>query len=191
MCSGEFKMKQFIALFIVIVSVVCPAQANEDIELVVLRSEHQLLVKKNGMTLRTFKVAFGSGGKKAKLREGDHTTPKGQYQINRMRNSDRFHLFLQLNYPNMNDAKRALKNHSISRQQYRDILDAHSQGKLPPQNTALGGAIGLHGIGLETKDKIEIHQIADWTQGCIAMRNHEIEELSRYIDVGTVISIID
>ncbi|MDC9726120.1 MAG: L,D-transpeptidase [Gammaproteobacteria bacterium] len=184
-------MKQFIALFIVIVSVVCPAQANEDIELVVLRSEHQLLVKKNGMTLRTFKVAFGSGGKKAKLREGDHTTPKGQYQINRMRNSDRFHLFLQLNYPNMNDAKRALKNHSISRQQYRDILDAHSQGKLPPQNTALGGAIGLHGIGLETKDKIEIHQIADWTQGCIAMRNHEIEELSRYIDVGTVISIID
>jgi len=165
--------------------------ANDDIELVVLRSEHQLIVKKNGITLRTFKVAFGSGGKKAKLREGDHTTPKGKYQINRMRDSDRFHLFLQLNYPNMNDAKRALKNHSISRQQYRDILNAHSKGKLPPQNTALGGEIGLHGIGIETKDKLEIHQIADWTQGCIAMRNYEIEELSRYIEVGTVISIID
>ena len=62
---------------------------------------------------------------------------------------------MQLNYPNMNDAKRALKNHTISRMQYRDILDAHHAGRLPPQNTALGGAIGLHGIGVETQDKIE------------------------------------
>lgn len=165
--------------------------ASDEIELVVVRSEHQLSVMKNGVTLRTFKVAFGSGGKKAKLRSGDHTTPKGSYKISKIRDSSRFHMFMQLNYPNMNDAKRALKNHSITRMQYRDILDAHYSGRLPPQNTALGGAIGLHGIGVETPDKIEIHQIADWTQGCIAMRNHEMEELSRYIDVGTTISIID
>ena len=173
------------------VSVFNTVVASEDIELVVLRSQHQLVVKKDGVTLRTFKVAFGSGGKKAKLREGDHTTPKGKYRINRVRDSGRFHMFIQLNYPNMNDATRGLKNHSISRQQYRDILDAHSTGSLPPQNTALGGAIGLHGIGFETKDKIEIHQVADWTQGCIAMRNDEIEELSRYVHVGTQINIID
>lgn len=165
--------------------------ASDAIELVVVRSEHQLIVMKKGVTLRTFKVAFGSGGKKAKLRSGDHTTPKGRYKISKVRDSSRFHMFMQLNYPNMNDAKRALKNHTITRTQYRDILDAHYSGRLPPQNTALGGAIGLHGIGVETKDKIEIHQIADWTQGCIAMRNHEIEELNRYIDVGTTISIID
>jgi len=167
------------------------ASENENIELVVLRSQHQLVVKKAGITLRTFKVAFGSGGKKAKRREGDHTTPKGEYLISKMRDSGRFHYFIQLNYPNMADATRALKNHTISRQQYRNILDAHNSGRMPPQNTALGGAIGLHGIGLETQDKLEIHQIADWTQGCIAMRNHEIEELSRYIGVGTSINIID
>jgi len=184
-------MRSFLAIIIWVCSISSPVSASDDIELLVLRSQHELIVKQNGMTLRTFKVAFGSGGKKAKRREGDHTTPKGKYQINRVRDSDRFHVFIQLNYPNMNDAKRALKNHSISRQQYRDILDAHNKGKLPPQNTALGGAIGLHGIGLETKDKIEIHQVADWTQGCIAMRNNEIEELSRYIDVGTAITIID
>lgn len=184
-------MRTFLAIIILAYSISIPVLASDDIELLVLRSQHELVVKQNGMTLRTFKVAFGSGGKKAKLREGDHTTPKGKYKINRVRDSNRFHLFIQLNYPNMNDAKRALKNHSISRQQYRDILDAHNTGQLPPQNTALGGAIGLHGIGLETKDKIEIHQVADWTQGCIAMRNNEIEELSRYIGVGTAITIID
>jgi len=148
-------------------------------------------VKKNGMTLRTFKVAFGSGGRKAKLREGDHTTPKGRYQIAKMRDSGRFHLFIQLNYPNRFDAKRAFEGNLINLTQYQAIIAAHNSGNLPPQNTALGGAIGLHGIGVETQDKIDIHQIADWTKGCIAMRNHEIEELSRYVDVGTYISIID
>lgn len=165
--------------------------AIDNVELVVVRSEHHLLIVKNGITLRTFKVAFGSGGKKAKLRSGDHTTPKGSYQISRVRSSGRFHMFMQLNYPNMADAIRGLEDHTITRTQYRKILDAHSKGKLPPQNTKLGGSIGLHGIGRETKDKIEIHQIADWTQGCIAMRNHEIDELKRYIQVGTQVSIID
>jgi len=184
-------MRSFLAIIILACSISTPVLASEDIELLVLRSQHKLVVKKNGVTLRTFKVAFGSGGKKAKLREGDHTTPKGKYQINRVRDSGRFHVFIHLNYPNKDDAKRALKNHSISHQEYRDIVYALDTGRLPPQNTALGGDIGLHGIGLETKDKLEIHQIADWTQGCIAMRNHEIEELSRYIDVGTSITIID
>ncbi|MFW5449996.1 MAG: murein L,D-transpeptidase family protein [Methylophagaceae bacterium] len=164
---------------------------DDDIELIIDRSEHQLLVKKAGNTLRTFKVALGSGGRKAKLQSGDHTTPKGQYLISKVRSSDRFHMFMQLNYPNMDDAKRALASKLINHKQYQQILSAHLYGHLPPQDTALGGAIGIHGVGDETKDKLEIHDIADWTQGCIAMRNHEIEELNRYIDIGTKISIID
>lgn len=178
-------------VFAVIGTVFVPVNADENIEVVISRSKHQLAVKKDGVNLRTFKVAFGSGGRKAKLREGDHTTPKGDYQISKVRDSDRFYMFIQLNYPNVDDAKRAYKNHTISDKQYQAILDAHMFGYLPPQNTALGGAIGIHGIGQETPDKIEIHQISDWTQGCIAMRNDEIKELNRYIDVGTKISIID
>lgn len=167
------------------------SNASENIELLIVRSTHTLTVKQGDVTLRTFKVAFGSGGKKAKLREGDHTTPKGTYLINTVRDSDRFHLFMHLNYPNMNDAKRALKSKLISRKQYRAIFVAQLEGQMPPQYTGLGGAIGIHGIGVETKDKIEIHQFADWTQGCIAMRNEEIEALSRYISAGTKVTITD
>jgi len=185
-------MKKYIFILVFLQLIfVCSSVTASEMELIIVRSDHELIVKKDGMTLRTFKVAFGSGGKKAKLREGDHTTPKGQYSISRMRDSDRFHLFFQINYPNMNDAKRGLKSHLITRPQYREILDAHAFERLPPQNTALGGAIGIHGIGHETQDKLEIHQIADWTQGCIAMRNDEVEELSRYINVGTQVTIID
>lgn len=167
------------------------AKASDNIELLVLRSSHTLIVKQGDVTLRTFKVAFGSGGKKAKQREGDHTTPKGTYAINKIRDSERFHLFMQLNYPNMDDAKRALKNKLITRKQYQDIFEAQLEGRMPPQNTGLGGAIGIHGIGVETKDKLEIHQVADWTKGCIAMRNEEVEVLSRYITNGTRVTITD
>lgn len=184
-------MNKILLLLITVLTLSTNVYASDDIELVVVRSKHELVVKQNGNTLRTFKVAFGSGGRKAKQQVGDHTTPKGQYYISRMRDSDRFHLFFQLNYPNLDDAKRGLKNHLISRAEYKAILNAHIAGRLPPQNTKLGGAIGIHGIGVETKDKLDIHQVADWTQGCIAMRNDEVEELSRYIDVGTPINIVD
>ena len=178
-------------LVLVISSFSLSANPIDNIELVVSRSAHPLSVKQGDVTLNTFKVAFGSGGKKGKLKEGDHTTPKGTYLINKIRDSENFHLFMLLNYPNMDDAKRALKNHLISRKQYRAIFLAQIEGRLPPQNTALGGSIGIHGIGIETKDKLEIHRYADWTKGCIAMRNDEVEALRRYISQGTKVTIAD
>jgi len=167
------------------------ANASPDIKLVLVRSEHKLLVMKHEQVLRTFDVALGSAGRKAKRRSGDHATPTGIYRIRKIRESERFHMFIQLNYPNMKDAKRALKSRLITRNEYRDIMDAHVQQALPPQNTVLGGAIGFHGIGVETAEKIEIHQIADWTKGCIALRNNEIEILSRYVHEGTRVEIRD
>lgn len=178
-------------VFIILCLLCTTASASEDIELIVIRSEHKLLVMKNDIVMNSFRVAFGSGGRKAKLQRGDRTTPKGTYRIKKIRSSDRFHLFLQLNYPSVNDAITALASKLISKAQYNAILDAHIADKIPPQDTPLGGSIGFHGIGDETQDRIEIHQIADWTQGCIALRNHEIEILKRYVKNGTQVSIID
>ncbi len=165
--------------------------ATGDVKLLVIRSEHKLVVMKNDVVLNTFKAAFGSGGRKAKLQRGDHTTPKGHYRIKKMRDSERFHLFLQLDYPSVKDAITALDSNIISKAEYNAIIDAHIAGKIPPQDTPLGGSIGIHGIGVETPDRIEIHQIADWTQGCIALRNDEVEQLRRYIKIGTEVSIVD
>ncbi len=160
-------------------------------EIVIDRSEHRLMVKKEGVVLRSFTVALGSGGRKAKEKRGDRKTPNGTYKITELRSSDRFYLFVELNYPNVRDALRGLKNKLITKQQYNAILDAHIYGGRPPQNTPLGGQIGIHGIGNETKDRVEIHQIADWTQGCIALRNEEVDALLAYIDVGTTVKIQD
>jgi murein L,D-transpeptidase YafK len=165
-------------------------QANE-YDLVVKRSENRLVIEKEGQVIRSFHVALGSGGRQAKQRVGDRRTPLGEYQIMEVRESDRFHLFIQLNYPSVRDAINGLKTETITKQQYRDILDAHIYGQLPPQNTKLGGAIGIHGIGYETKDKLEIHELANWTQGCIALRNNEVEQLTSYISKGTTVKITD
>jgi len=96
-----------------------------------------------------------------------------------------------LNYPNVDDAKTGLLNKLITREEYRSVLGAHIFNEQPPQNLPLGGAIGIHGIGVETKEKLKIHQNIDWTEGCIALRNHEVDELRNYVSVGTEIQIFD
>lgn len=174
--------------FLVVTSNV--AASSDGVELIIKRSLHKLYVKKGPDTIRSFDVALGRGGE-GKLKQGDLKTPLGQYRISTMRESDRFHLFIQLNYPNMEDATRALRNKVINRAQYRRILDAHVFQQPPPQNTPLGGYIGIHGIGVETKQKLNIHQNIDWTEGCIALRNNEVDELSRLVQVGTPILIVD
>lgn len=161
------------------------------INLLVDRSNHTLYVKRGNYVVKKYRVALGLGGRGGKQKEGDGKTPTGDYKIIQIRDSDRFHLFLQLNYPNIKDAKAALKNNLITRNEYVTVLDAQIFGRRPPQDLPLGGAIGIHGIGEETDEKIKIHQNIDWTEGCIALRNEEVEELSRLVSVGTKITIID
>jgi murein L,D-transpeptidase YafK len=168
-----------------------PVQAVEEYELLIKRSEKKLIVQKDGKPVRSFHVALGSGGRKPKMESGDRKTPMGKYHIIQVRDSDRFHMFIQLDYPSVRDAINALKDKRITKEEYRRILDAHIFGRLPPQNTSLGGAIGIHGIGEETKDKLEIHQLANWTQGCIALRNKEVEQLAHYVGKGTSVTITD
>lgn len=164
---------------------------TDDISLLLSRSTHTLYVKKGTFILKSYKVALGSGGRYGKLREGDGRTPMGKYKIMQIRDSDRFHLFMQLNYPNIQDAKRALVEREITQSEYRSVLDAHIFGRQPPQNLVLGGAIGIHGIGQESEEKVKIHQNIDWTEGCIALRNAEVEELLQYVSVGTEIHIVE
>jgi murein L,D-transpeptidase YafK len=185
------KMSALILTSLTLLAWQLPAQAIEEYELLIKRSEKKLIVQKDGKAVRSFHVALGSGGSKPKLESGDRKTPMGKYHIVQVRDSDRFHLFMQLDYPSVRDAINALKEDRITKDEYRSILDAHIFGKLPPQNTSLGGAIGIHGIGVETKDKVEIHRLANWTQGCIALRNNEIEQLTHYVSKGTSVTITD
>lgn len=158
-------------------------------EIEVSKSNRLLIVRAGDEVLKVFHVALGRGGSGAKQQLGDKKTPVGTYRVTSFNNRSKFDFFVGLNYPNVKDAFFGLHNEVISRDEFERIISALRAGRLPPQNTALGGAIGIHGIGEETPEKIHIHDQLDWTEGCIALRNKEIHELRAFLGIGTRVVI--
>ncbi len=162
------------------------SQPNEAWILVDIDSA-QLLVKRQNKTVRTFEnIAIGRGGAgKYRIRD-DGKTPIGEFKVAWIGEDSQFHMFFGLNYPNLERIKRAYHSGEIDRRTYYRIWDALALGEVPPQNTKLGGYLGIHGLGSRDPD---MHRQLNWTQGCIALTNRQIEELSRWLKVGTKVVI--
>ena len=155
----------------------------------IIKSKQTLLVKHGDTVARRYHVTLGSGGPGDKRHRGDDKTPIGVYRIVKLKDNSKFFLFMLLNYPNVKDAFFGLKDRLINRTQFDEIIDALKQGKVPPQNTRLGGFIGIHGLGDVDAEKLSIHEHYNWTQGCIALTNAQIEDLRHYVTVGTEVVI--
>lgn len=143
---------------------------------------HALSVMHDQEPVWTFNaIALGRGGVTPSKVTRDHKTPLGEFRITEVRKSDRFHIFIGLSYPNPVHAKAAHEAGQISDDEFWAVQYATFQGILPPQNTRLGGHIGIHGVG---RGDLRIHQQFDWTQGCIALTNEQIEQLQNLVRVG-------
>lgn len=179
------------ALFTLAVLLTAPAQvsAARGYEIEIDKKNRLLIVRHGEEVLKTFRVALGRGGDGDKSVRGDKKTPIGTYRVVGFNDDSRFHRFVRLNYPNVKDAYYGLRNDVISRAEFDRIVTALRAGRMPPQNTRLGGAIGIHGIGEETPDKLHIHDNLDWTEGCIALTNAEINELHAFLGIGTRVVI--
>ncbi|NIQ11059.1 MAG: murein L,D-transpeptidase, partial [Gammaproteobacteria bacterium] len=129
------------------------------------------------------------GGKGGKRRQGDNKTPVGVYRVMNFKKDSKFHFFMQLDYPNPTDGWYGYKDKIINAYDFREIAAAYKNREVPPQDTPLGGYIGIHGLGDMTKKKLKIHNEFNWTEGCIALRNDEISELRNYVTIGTRIII--
>lgn len=154
----------------------------------VSKSERTLKVMRFGRVVRSYDISSGTkqGGK---VRRGDKRTPVGSYSVHEVRSSDRYHIFMHLDYPGMHDAANAYYADRIDAVEYQKVRAAHAVGKLPPQNTLLGGQIGIHGLGEATRLG-SYHDRYNWTEGCIAVTDKVIEELKKYyIRPGTIVNI--
>lgn len=148
---------------------------------------HTLAVMQDGRPRRVFRnIALGRGGVARLRRRGDGTTPLGEYHIAWINRKSRFHIFFGFDYPNAELAREALARGLIDRATYEAIRRALAEGRVPPQGTALGGYLGIHGLG---RGDPLIHARFNWTQGCIALTNEEIEELAHWVRVGTRVLI--
>jgi hypothetical protein len=121
-----------------------------------------------------------------KRRRGDQRTPEGEYRIAGRARPSRFHRFLPIDYPSDSDAQRALAEGLISASEREAIASAHRQGRLPPQNTALGGWLGFHGEGRRWRGDLDL----DWTEGCFALEDAAIDQLVELAPSGTPVRIL-
>lgn len=131
-------------------------------------------------------ISVGRNGYTFDRHEGDGKTPLGVFHIAWINPNSRFHLFFGLDYPNQEMAEAAFRSKVIDFDSYFAIRKALYHRELPPQNTPLGGHIGIHGIG---HGNHLIHETANWTQGCIALTNEQIEQLAQWIALGTKVVI--
>jgi murein L,D-transpeptidase YafK len=148
---------------------------------------HTLSVFK-GKTLEHFypRIALGRRGAANERQRGDGTTPKGEFRVAWINRASTFNIFFGLDFPSEEHIERAYQRHLIDIDTYYSFRTALAEGRLPPQGTSLGGSIGIHGLGLANPD---IHRKFDWTQGCVALTNEEIEQLAQWVGLGTRVAI--
>ena len=133
---------------------------------VVRKSARVLEVFHAGSVLRTYLVSLGSHPVGPKQREGDGRTPEGLYTLDYRNPSSAFHFALHVSYPSADDRRAAA-----------------ARGVSP------GGLIMVHGLRNGIGFIGRLHRLADWTNGCIALTNPEIDELARIVPNGTPILI--
>lgn len=148
-------------------------------KIVIHKNARRLKLFSGKALVREYPIKIGKNPVGDKERQGDGRTPEGSFYICVKNPQSSYHLSLGLNYPTIEDAERGLRSNLITKSQYNSIVKRVSKGGIPPWNTPLGGEIFIHGEA----------EIWDWTYGCVAMNNRDIEELFNVIPVGTKVEI--
>lgn len=148
-------------------------------EVFVYKEKRRLYVVQSNVLVRDYPIGLGPNPKGDKQRQGDGRTPEGKFFICTKNPASRFMKSLGLNYPSRRHAERALFAGIINPLEFRKIAVANDGNGSPPWGTPLGGAIFIHGGGAHT----------DWTEGCIALYNSDMEELFTMASVGTPVVI--
>jgi murein L,D-transpeptidase YafK len=135
-------------------------------QIVVEKSNNELKVYSKGKYIKSYRVSFGFKPIGHKQFEGDGKTPEGIYTINDKNPNSGFHLNLGISYPNEQDTEFARL-----------------------QNKSPGGDIKIHGLKNRFGWVGNLHRLGNWTNGCIAVNNSEMEELYDHVEIGATIEI--
>ncbi|EYD78030.1 ErfK/YbiS/YcfS/YnhG family protein [Rubellimicrobium mesophilum DSM 19309] len=129
------------------------------------KSDRRLSLIQDGRVVRVYAVSLGFAPEGDKARQGDGRTPEGTFRIDRRNDASRFHLSVGIDYPQPDDRERA------------------AEGGYSP-----GGDIFIHGQpeGIEGRTRL----LADWTDGCIAVTNANMDEIWRVTPLGTEVEIV-
>lgn len=142
------------------------------LEVVVSKTQYRVAVYYRKQLIRSYKAVFGPNPMMNKCYEGDRCTPEGGFTISNKNPASKYNKFMLLSYPNDSS--------------YARFNKLKAAGKIPA-TARIGGDIGIHGIWKGGDDMIEMG--VGWTDGCVAIKNKDVEELFSMVGVGTRVTI--
>jgi len=140
--------------------------------LVIDKTDYELKVYDDEGWYATYPVVFGNKNLADKMMEGDRRTPEGNFKIISKRKHEKWHKMLMLDYPNKDS--------------WSKFNERKSSGQIP-KSAKIGGGIAIHGTW--PNDNIVVDDFTNWTNGCIALKNDDLDELETYLPIGTQVSI--
>jgi murein L,D-transpeptidase YafK len=154
----------FLLLFIGMLA--SKADVTKADQVIVVKSQRSLTLLSHGKTLRTYKVALGGTPVGAKEEEGDHKTPEGSYILDRRNAKSKFYKSIHVSYPNAEERREASQ-----------------------RGVSAGGDIMIHGLPNGFGWLGATHRAQDWTDGCVAVTDAEMDEIWDLVPDGTPIEI--
>lgn len=140
--------------------------------LIVDKSDYELQVFDSKGWYATYPVVFGNKSLGDKMMEGDRNTPEGTFQIDNKRPHNKWNKIMFINYPNQ--------------ESWQKFNRRKAQGMIP-RSAKIGGGIGIHGTW--PNDNIVVDDYTNWTQGCVSLRNTDMDEIYSFVPAGTKVII--
>lgn len=159
-------MRIFFCILLLLVTNSALAWPKADFVLV-KKSERKLYLLQKGMPFKEYRVSLGPQPKGHKYQEGDERTPEGRYVLDFKNENSDFYKSIHISYPNK-----------------FDLEQARGAG------VSAGGAIMIHGLPGRMEFPASVVQSFNWTDGCIAVTNEEMDEIWNAVEIGTPIEIL-
>ena len=144
----------------------------EHVYVVIDKSDYELQVFDAQGWYATYPVVFGNSSLADKKVEGDRLTPEGTFHISSKRPHQKWSRFLALDYP--------------TQESLQKFNERKQRGEIP-KNASPGGGIGIHGTW--PHDEFMVDRYNNWTNGCIALKNEDVQDVYNYLKVGTQVTI--
>jgi murein L,D-transpeptidase YafK len=169
---SKLKISFFVLLFFILHTSFHSVHILDNFLIVIDKDKYELNVFDTKGWLVTFPCVFGNKNQGDKMVEGDRKTPEGTFSIISKKKSKNWNSFLMLDYPTQADIQK--------------FEERKAEGIIPP-TAKIGSAIGIHGTW--PHEDYTIDQYQAWTDGCIALKNVDIEELYRITPIGAKVII--
>jgi murein L,D-transpeptidase YafK len=140
--------------------------------IIIDKSDYELQVYDDKGWYATYPVVFGNSSLEDKKMEGDRNTPEGTFRVISKKMHPKWDRFIMLDYP--------------TKESYEKFNQRKQRGEIPG-NSGIGGGVGIHGTW--PHEDYQVDKYKNWTNGCIALKNEDVEEIYNYVPLGTKVII--